>query len=87
MVSTEAVARSSDAGAPGLAEMVKESLGKSNLSFTTDFKSGLSDSDYVALTFDTPINYDDTPDLSPILNSIAKSINFYKKKKLLFNTG
>ena len=68
---------------PGLAEMIKESSAKSNLSFTTDFKSGLSDSDYVALTFDTPINDDDTPDLSPILNSIVQSIPHLKNGVLL----
>ena len=58
---------------PGLAETVKVASNKSKLSFTTDFKSGLADSDYVAVTFDTPINKDDTPDIRPILNSSSKA--------------
>ena len=68
---------------PSLAEMIKSSVKKSNLSFTTDFMSGLNDSDYVAITFDTAVNEDDTPDLSQILHSIAQSIPYLKNGVLL----
>jgi UDPglucose 6-dehydrogenase len=83
----EAVARNLSKGItpiyePGLGEMIKGQLNRS-LSFTTDFKKGLRDSEYVAITFDTPVNDDDTPNLDPILKSIEKAIPFLKDGVLL----
>ncbi len=59
---------------PGLEELVKKGIKNKKLRFTTDFKSALKDADCVVIAFDTPVNEDDTPDLSPIMDSISKSI-------------
>ncbi len=68
---------------PGLTELIKECREKGTLSFTKDFKSGLKESDYVIIAFDTPVNDNDTPDLSPILKSIAKSAPYLRNDCLL----
>jgi UDPglucose 6-dehydrogenase len=68
---------------PGLAELIKECVAKKTLSFTKDFKSGLKESDYVIIAFDTPVNDDDTPDLSPILESITKSVPYLQNDCLI----
>ena len=64
---------------PGLAELIKEQKKTGKLLFTTDFKSGLKKSEYVVIAFDTPVNEDDTPDLSPILESVNKAIPHLEK--------
>ena len=68
---------------PGLAEMTDDSIKKSNLSFTTDFRSGLIGADYVAITFDTEVNEDDTPNLSHILEGIERAVPHLKDGVLL----
>jgi UDPglucose 6-dehydrogenase len=68
---------------PGLAELVKEQYEKGTLSFTTDFRSGLNDSKYIIIAFDTPMNDDDSPDLSPILQSVSESISYLQDGSLL----
>ncbi len=68
---------------PGLSELVKKNIKNGNLSFTNDFRSGLKDAQYVMIAFDTPINDDDTPDLSPIMGSVEKSIPYLHDNVLL----
>lgn len=59
---------------PGLENLVKDGIKKGLLSFTNDYAHELMHADYVVIAFDTPINDDDTPDLSPILKSVAECV-------------
>lgn len=68
---------------PGLSELVKEQSKKGTLSFTTNFKSGLKGAEYVIIAFDTPVNDDDSPDLSPVMQSVSKAIPYIKNGSLL----
>lgn len=68
---------------PGLDELVKENMEKGKLSFTTDFKAGLKWAGSIIIAFDTPVNEDDTPDLSPIMDSISKSIPYLEDGALI----
>lgn len=68
---------------PGLDELAKEGMKKGALSFTTDFKTGLKGAQSVIIAFDTPVNDDDTPDLSPIMDSISKSIPYLEDGVLI----
>ena len=68
---------------PGLSELVKSCIKTKTLSFTTDFKTGLKGADCIIIAFDTPVNDDDTPDLSPIIDSVSRSIPYLEENCLL----
>jgi UDPglucose 6-dehydrogenase len=62
---------------PGLAEMVRANLDAGRLGFTTDISSGLKNTKYIYITYDTPVDDNDDVDLSEILTvaaEIAKSL-------------
>ncbi len=68
---------------PGLAELVGELEKKGTLSFTTDLKTGLINSEYVIIALDTPLNDDGSPNLEPLLQRIRETIPYLKNDCLL----
>lgn len=58
---------------PGLAEAIERQLDAERLRFTADVPAVVSASDFVFITFDTPVDEDDRPDLSPIERAIAEA--------------
>lgn len=65
----------------GLTEMVKKNLKSGNLSFTTDFKTAVKNSDIIFIAVGTPPLPDGSVDLSYVKSaaeSIGKSMNGYK---------
>ncbi len=65
----------------GLTKMVKENLKSGNLSFTTDFKTAVQNSDIIFIAVGTPPLPDGSVNLSYVKNaaeSIGKNINGYK---------
>jgi UDPglucose 6-dehydrogenase len=55
---------------PGLEDLIRDGLSSGRLSFETDPAVALKSADLLWVTFDTPINEDDSADLSPILDAI-----------------
>jgi UDPglucose 6-dehydrogenase len=51
---------------PGLNELIDKNIKSKRLSYTTDLSQALKGSDYVMITFDTPVDEDDEVDLSDI---------------------
>ena len=68
---------------PGLEDLVKKCAAMGRLSFTSDFGEELRRAQYVAITFDTPINEDDTPDLTPIMRSITEVIPYLAENSMI----
>jgi len=55
---------------PGLEELMARHLLSGRLSFTTDFEEGTEDTPYVVIAYDTPVNEQDEPDLSSIVDTV-----------------
>jgi len=54
---------------PGLTEALSFHLAAGSLSFDTNLIAAVSGAEYVFITFDTPVDENDQPDLSPILTA------------------
>lgn len=66
---------------PGLAELVRESVKRKNISFTTDLKSAVRKSEVIFIAVGTPSKADGDADLSYVENvakTVAKEITGYK---------
>lgn len=68
---------------PGLAELVAQKQKDGALSFTTDLKVGIANSEYVIIALDTPLKEDNSPDLKPIIDLITDSVRYLKDGCLL----
>lgn len=55
---------------PGLPGMLRAGLSSGKLSFTTDVAAALKDADVVWVTFDTPIDEDDVPDIDFVAEKV-----------------
>jgi UDPglucose 6-dehydrogenase len=51
---------------PGLAEMMERHLNSGRLRYSTDLADGATRASYVIVAFDTPVDDQDNPDLSPV---------------------
>lgn len=67
---------------PGLEELVKETYSQGTLSFTTDLKIAVTESEVVFITVGTPMKEDRRPDLRYV-ESVAKMIGNVMEKPLL----
>jgi len=56
---------------PGLNDLINKNLGK-NLTFTTDAKAALENSDFLWLTFDTPVDENDAADAEYVIGNLKK---------------
>tara|TARA_B100000579_G_C22838028_1_gene859902 strand:- start:1299 stop:2609 length:1311 start_codon:yes stop_codon:yes gene_type:complete len=63
---------------PGLDDLIQTSKDIGNLSFTSDVKEALSESEVLWVTFDTPVNDDDIADVGFVINQIKEAIPFLK---------
>jgi UDPglucose 6-dehydrogenase len=57
---------------PGLPELMAEQANKGRLTFVEAADEALADADFVFVTFDTPVNDNDSSDLSPIEASLEQ---------------
>jgi UDPglucose 6-dehydrogenase len=64
---------------PGLDEALKECVGN-NLMFTDNISNAVLNSDYIWVTYDTPIDDTDNADVDYVINNIKKIIPHIKKK-------
>ena len=68
---------------PGLAELTKANLDTGRLSYTTDLKSGIKDSRFIYITYDTPVDDNDVVDLSEILAVAAEIAGILEKNSII----
>jgi UDPglucose 6-dehydrogenase len=68
---------------PGLAELIKANLDAGRLIYTTDLKLGLKDSEYIYITFDTPVDDNDDADLTEILATAAEIAHLLKQGSII----
>lgn len=61
---------------PGLDELLKKNLGNKHLQFTTDMEEAITDSEYILLTIDTPVDEQDRIDLTSVYNAIEAITKF-----------
>ncbi|MFN4133595.1 MAG: UDP-glucose dehydrogenase family protein, partial [Candidatus Hadarchaeales archaeon] len=66
---------------PGLKELIKKHLGKT-LNFEFDKGKALSNADFIFITFDTPVDEQDKPDLTPIINA-AQEISKHVSEEVI----
>ena len=55
---------------PGMKELISEGLGKNNLHFTSNIND-IDNNNIFWITYDTPVEYDDSADIDYIINSIC----------------
>jgi UDPglucose 6-dehydrogenase len=68
---------------PGLTELIAEQTVASRLSFTTDAKAALAESDVVWVTFDTPVNDRDEADVEFVAKRLADIALFIRPGTIL----
>ena len=61
---------------PGLVELIEEGFVSRRLSFESDPAAALADADLLWVTYDTPVDDDDNPDVSPVLAGIDRCLPF-----------
>jgi UDPglucose 6-dehydrogenase len=61
---------------PGLVELIQEGFASRRLSFESDPATALADADLLWVTYDTPVDDDDNPDVSPVLAGIDRCLPF-----------
>jgi UDPglucose 6-dehydrogenase len=59
---------------PGLAELIQDGFLSCHLSFESDPAIALTDADLLWVTYDTPVDDDDKPDLKPVLGGIDRCL-------------
>jgi UDPglucose 6-dehydrogenase len=59
---------------PGLAELIQDGFLSCHLSFESDPAIALTDADLLWITYDTPVDDDDKPDLKPVLEGIDRCL-------------
>jgi len=59
---------------PGLADLIREGLDSGRLRFDDDPSEACQGADLLWVCFDTPIDVDDRPDLTPVLDGVARCI-------------
>jgi UDPglucose 6-dehydrogenase len=61
---------------PGLVELIQEGFVSQRLSFESDPATALAAADLLWVTYDTPVDDDDNPDVSPVLAGIDRCLHF-----------
>jgi len=59
---------------PGLAELLEAGLESNRLIFTTDASAALADCEVYWVTFDTPVDENDVPDVNFVLDRVKQSL-------------
>ncbi len=68
---------------PGLDELISKTVASGNLHFTTDLREALGDSQFVLLTFDTPVDDNDEVDLTDIFSTIDEAADLLDQNTIL----
>ena len=63
----------------GLSEMIKANLDAGRLIYTTDLKTGMKNSAYIYIAYDTPVDDDDEVDLSEIMETAVEMAGLLEK--------
>ncbi|HTD17800.1 MAG TPA: nucleotide sugar dehydrogenase [Chthoniobacterales bacterium] len=61
---------------PGLAELIQSGFASHRLLFESDPATALKDANLLWVTYDTPVNDDDKPDMEPVLAGIDRCIPY-----------
>jgi len=61
---------------PGLADLIREGLASEHLSFESDPAIALTGTDLLWVSYDTPVDDDDQPDVRPVLEGIDRSLPY-----------
>jgi UDPglucose 6-dehydrogenase len=61
---------------PGLADLIQEGLASQRLTFESDPSIALADADLLWVTYDTPVDDDDEPDIQPVLEGIDRALPY-----------
>jgi UDPglucose 6-dehydrogenase len=61
---------------PGLADLIQEGLASEHLSFESDPAIALTGTDLLWVSYDTPVDDDDQPDVRPVLEGIDRSLPY-----------
>lgn len=61
---------------PGLDELLAENIRSGRLSFTTDIKTAVEESDYIWVCVDTPVKEDDTADVESVIDRIKTMLRY-----------
>ena len=64
---------------PGLDELVRKSVIKECLTFTTEFREAVPRSDFVFIAFDTPVDANDRLELESVEHAVRASIPYLKE--------
>ena len=67
---------------PGLNELIEDRLANKNLFFSNNLED-LSDCDFIFLSYDTPVNEDDSIDLTILQNSVEDLVKVMKDNSIL----
>src|ERR1700674_3436049 len=59
---------------PGLTDVIQEGLASRRLSFESDPAIALDGADLLWVTYDTPVDDEDKPDVSPVLEGIDRCV-------------
>ena len=61
---------------PGLADLIQDGLASKHLSFESDPAIALTGTDLLWVSYDTPVDDDDQPDVRPVLEGIDRSLPY-----------
>jgi UDPglucose 6-dehydrogenase len=61
---------------PGLADLIQAGLNSQHLSFESDPAIALTGADFLWVSYDTPVDDDDRPDVKPVLEGIERSLPY-----------
>jgi UDPglucose 6-dehydrogenase len=61
---------------PGLADLIQEGLASEHLSFESDPAIALTGTDLLWVSYDTPVDNDDQPDVRPVLEGVDRSLPY-----------
>ena len=61
---------------PGLADLIQDGLLSHHLSFESDPAVALTGADLLWVSYDTPVDDDDQPDVKPVLEGIDRSLPY-----------
>ncbi len=68
---------------PGLDDLLQANLSKGRLAFTTDFRDAIPLSDFVFVAFDTPVDVNDSTDLTPVEKAVRALAPYLKDETIV----
>ena len=72
---------------PGLEEFAKEAVGNGTLSFSDNLENSISSADIVWITFDTPVDDNDEPDIDNVIDKVKKIFPFLTEGTIVVSSS